>query len=76
MKIIINKTFRMHRIKNWALSLVGLLVILMAISFTMLRVAIKSIPDYTAAIEQSISEQFGAKVEIGFIDAEIYWLVP
>jgi len=48
----------------------------MAISFSLARVAIKSVPDYTSSIESMVSEQLGFKVEVGFLDAEISWLVP
>ena len=58
------------------LSLLGLFVIFMAISFSLARVAIKSVPDYTSSIESIVSEQLGFKVEVGFLDAEIRWLVP
>jgi len=70
------KVITLKRLKNWTLSLVGLIVIFLAISFTLIRVAIKSIPDYSIAIQQAVSEQMDLTLEVGFMDAEIYWLVP
>lgn len=70
------KPLNYRRVKNWVLSLLGLFIIFMAISFSLARVAIKSVPDYTSSIEKLISEQLGFKVEVGFLDAEISWLVP
>ncbi|MCW8935245.1 MAG: DUF3971 domain-containing protein [Gammaproteobacteria bacterium] len=70
------KAFNLRKLKNWILSIVALMVIILAISFTLIRVAIKSIPDYSMAIQKAVSEQMGLKLEVGFLDAEIYWLVP
>jgi len=70
------KGFNFRKLKNWILSIVGLTVIVLAISFTLIRVAIKSIPDYSIAIQKAISEQVDMTLEVGFLDAEIYWLVP
>ena len=70
------KPLNYRRVKNWVLSLLGLFVILMAISFSLSRMAIKSVPDYTSSIESIVSEQLGFKVEVGFLDAEISWLIP
>ena len=70
------KVFNFRKLKNWILSIVGLTVIVLAISFTLIRVAIKSIPDYSIAIQKAISEQVDMTLEVGFLDAEIYWLVP
>lgn len=70
------KTVSLRRLKNWGLSLIGLLIIFLAISFTLLRTAIKSIPEYSNAIQQAVSEQMDLTLEVGFVDAEIYWLVP
>ncbi len=75
-KIKNKKTVSLRRLKNWGLSLIGLLIIFLAISFTLLRTAIKSIPEYSNAIQQAVSEQMDLTLEVGFIDAEIYWLVP
>ena len=70
------KAVTVKHLKNWTLTLVGLCVIFLAISFTLVRVAIKSIPDYSIAIQQAVSEQLDMTLDVGFIDAEIYWLVP
>ncbi len=70
------KLFRLKKIKNWLLALLSLSVILAAISFTLIRIAIKSIPDYKENIQQTVSEQLGVRLEVGSLDAEIYWLVP
>ena len=48
----------------------------MAISFTLVRVAIKSVPDYANAIQEAVSKELNIKLEVDVIDAEIYWLVP
>jgi len=70
------KIVKLKRLKNAVLLLVALSVILLAISFTLLRVAIKSIPEYSLAIQQAVSKQIDMTLDVGFIDAEIYWLVP
>jgi len=70
------KVITLKRLKNWTLSLVGVLIIFLAISFTLVRVAIKSIPEYSLAIQKIVSEQVGMKLEISILDAEISWLVP
>ena len=70
------KPLNFRRVKNWVLSMLGLIVIFMAISFSLARVAIKLVPDYTTDIQEIISEQLGFKVEVGFLDAEISWLIP
>ena len=65
-----------RHIKNWILGIFGLAIILSAISFTLLRVAIKSVPDYTVAIQNIISRKMDILIEIGALDAEMDWLVP
>jgi len=68
--------FSLRRLKNAILILIALSVIFLAISFTLIRVAIKSIPDYSLAIQKAVSEQTDMTIDVGFMDAEIYWLVP
>jgi len=75
-KVSKKKYLTFKRLKNAVLILIGLVVIFLAISFTLIRVAIKSIPDYSMAIQQAVSEQMDMSLEVGFMDAEIYWLVP
>jgi len=75
-KVSKKKYFTLKRLKNAVLVLTGLVIIFLAISFTIIRVAIKSIPDYSIAIQQAVSEQMDMSLEVGFMDAEIYWLVP
>jgi len=75
-KTIKKKLIKLRRLKNAVLILIALSIIFLAISFTLLRVAIKFIPDYSLAIQQEISKQIGMTLDIGSIDAEIYWLVP
>ncbi|HED34157.1 MAG TPA: hypothetical protein ENJ08_08080 [Gammaproteobacteria bacterium] len=70
------RSFNARHIKNLLLGAVGLLIILLAISFTLLRVAIKSVPDYTQTIQELASEKAGMKIEVGSLDAEMHWLVP
>lgn len=70
------KKFKFRHLKNWLLGIVGLTVIFLAISFTLVRVAIKYVPDYSLAIQQAVSEELNIKLEVEQIDAEIYWLVP
>jgi uncharacterized protein YhdP len=70
------KVVTVKRLKNLMLTLVGLSVIFLAMSFTLIRVAIKSIPDYSEAIQQAVSKQMDMTLEVALIDAEIYWLVP
>jgi len=70
------KPLNLRRVKNVVLSLLGLIVIFMAIGFTVARIAIKSVPDYTIDLQNLITQQTGFKVSIGVLDAEISWLVP
>ncbi len=70
------KLVNARHIKNLLLGLVGLVIILLAISFTLLRVAIKSMPDYKHTIQELASEKAGMKIEVGSLDAEMHWLVP
>ena len=70
------KVITLKRLKNWTLSLLGVIVIILAISFTLVRVAIKSIPEYSLSMQQIVSEQMGMKLEVAILDAEISWLVP
>lgn len=70
------KKITLRRLKNWFLGIIGLAVIFLAISFTLIRVAIKYVPDYSLAIQQAVSEELNIKLEVEQIDAEIYWLVP
>lgn len=70
------KPVKLKRFKNAILILIALSVIFLAISFTLLRTVIKSIPDYSLAIQQEVSNQIGMTLDVGSIDAEIYWLVP
>ena len=70
------KIVTLKRLKNWSLTLIGLVLIILAISFTLVRAAIKSMPDYSAAIQQEVSKQIGITLKVGLLDAEISWLVP
>jgi len=71
-----DKSVSFRHIKNWVLGIVGLMTILAAISFTVLRVVIKSVPDYTVAIQDMVSKKMDMRVEVESLDAEMDWLVP
>lgn len=75
-KPIKKKKLTFRKVKNWILGIVGLTVILLAISFTLVRVAIKSVPDYAVAIQDAVSKELNIQLEVEVIDTEIYWLVP
>lgn len=70
------KPLNFRRVKNWVLSFLGLTIIFFAITFTVARIAIKTVPDYIADLQTVLSEQSGFDVRIGVLDAEINWLVP
>lgn len=70
------RALTLRRVKNWVLSILGLSIIFLAISFTLIRIAIKYVPDYRESIQEIISEQLDIQFEVEVIDAEIYWLVP
>lgn len=70
------KPLNFRRVKNWVLSFVGLTIIFFAITFTVARIAIKTVPDYITDLQAVLSEQSGFDVRIGVLDAEINWLVP
>jgi len=70
------KPLNARRVKNWVLSFLGLTIIFFAITFTVARIAIKTVPDYIADLQTVLSRQTGFDVRIGVLDAEINWLVP
>ncbi|HEY9200303.1 MAG TPA: DUF3971 domain-containing protein [Gammaproteobacteria bacterium] len=70
------KPLNARRVKNWVLSFLGLTIIFFAITFTVARIAIKTVPDYIADLQTALSKQSGFDVRIGVLDAEINWLVP
>lgn len=70
------KPLNARRVKNWVLSFLGLTIIFFAITFTVARIAIKTVPDYIADLQAVLSKQSGFDVRIGVLDAEISWLVP
>lgn len=70
------KPLNFRRVKNWVLSFLGLTIIFFAITFTVARIAIKTVPDYIADLQAVLSDQSGFDVRIGVLDAEINWLVP
>lgn len=65
-----------HIIRSRIITAVAITVILVAVLFSSLRVAILYIADFTDEIEQLINQHSGLVVEIGKIDTDIQWLTP
>ncbi len=76
--ININKKKRitLRKLKNWFLGIFVLAVIFFAISFTLMRYVIRSVPDYSMAIQKMASEKMDVTLIVKRMDADIYWLVP
>ena len=65
-----------HIIRSRIITAIAIVVILVAVLFSSLRVAILYIADFTDEIELLINEHSGLVVEIGKIDTDIHWLTP
>jgi len=55
---------------------IAVLLITAAVLFSAVRAVLPYATGYKNEIQQEISEQIGLPVEIGSIDAEIYWFTP
>ncbi len=75
-KINKKKRITLRKLKNWFLGLFVLVVVFFAISFTLIRYAISSVPDYSMAIQKMASEKMDVTLIVKKMDADIYWLVP
>ena len=65
-----------HIVRSRIITAIAIAVILVAVLFSSLRVAILYVADFTDEIEQLINQQSGLVVEIGKIDTDIQWLTP
>ena len=54
----------------------AVLLILLAVAFTLLRASLPYATGYLADIEQGISKQTGFPVTIGSLDADMYYFTP
>ncbi|MDH5483772.1 MAG: DUF3971 domain-containing protein, partial [Gammaproteobacteria bacterium] len=73
-----NKTLviKSHRLRAKLITVTAVAIIFVAVVFSVFRFAIPYIPDFKNNIEQTLGEKLGVVVEVGFIDADIYWLIP
>jgi len=69
-------TINSHKLRATLITAVAVIVILSAVIFSLFRVAIPYITDYGDSIEIEVTKHLGLPVEIGLVDAEIYWLTP
>lgn len=67
---------RLHKIRPLIITAVAIIVILLALLFSLFRMAVPYITDYGDDIEVKLSQALGMKVQIGLVDADIRWLVP
>ncbi|HEY9053031.1 MAG TPA: DUF3971 domain-containing protein, partial [Gammaproteobacteria bacterium] len=67
---------RSHKIRSFIITALAVLIVLFAVVFSVFRAAIPHITDYGDDIETELSSLLGLTVEIGFVDADVYWLTP
>jgi len=67
---------RSHKLRTLVITAVAVIVILLALLFSLFRMAVPYITDYGDDIEVELSQKLGVKVEIGMVEADIQWLVP
>ncbi len=65
-----------HKFRTFIITTLAVLIILTAVVFSIIRVALPHITDYGDDIETELSSLLGLTVEIGFVDADMYWLTP
>jgi uncharacterized protein YhdP len=58
------------------ISSVAVMLIILAVAFTVLRALLPHATGYIAEIEQGISDQIGLPVSIGSLDADMHWFSP
>ena len=66
----------LRKFRSRLITVVAVTIILCAVVFTLFRAAIPYITDYGDTIEETLSKELGIPVQIGMVDADIYWLVP
>ena len=58
------------------ISSVAVMLIVLAVAFTVLRAMLPYATGYIAEIESGISAQIGLPVSIGSLDADMHWFTP
>lgn len=58
------------------ISSVAVMLIVLAVAFTLLRALLPYATGYIAEIEKGISDQIGLPVSIGSLDADMHWFTP
>jgi uncharacterized protein YhdP len=64
------------RLRVYAIVFLAVLLILSAVTFSVLRAALPYATGYKIEIQQEVSKLIGLPVEIGSIDATIHWFAP
>jgi uncharacterized protein (TIGR02099 family) len=65
-----------HKLRTKIITASAVIVIFVAVIFSLFRIAIPYITDYGDSIEAELSRQLGMPVEIAGVDADIQWLTP
>ena len=65
-----------HKFRSRLITALAIVVILFAIVFSLFRMVVPYITDYSENIEAEFSSLLGMQVNIGMVDADIAWLVP
>ncbi|TNF35203.1 MAG: hypothetical protein EP315_06280, partial [Gammaproteobacteria bacterium] len=66
----------LHKFRSLLITALAAVILLVAVIFSVFRFALPHITDYGDDIETELSQQLGLKIEIGFIDADMYWFTP
>jgi uncharacterized protein (TIGR02099 family) len=69
-------TINTHKLRTTIITAMAITVILLAVVFSLFRAAIPYITDYGDSIEVEVAKQLGLPVDVGMVDADIYWLTP
>ena len=65
-----------HKLRTKIITASAVIVIFVAVIFSLFRIAIPYITDYGDTIEAELSRQLGMPVKIESVDADIQWLTP
>lgn len=69
-------TKKSHKLRASLIIAAAVMVICVAVVFSLFRVAIIYVADYREDVERELSLAIGMPVSIGRLDADIYWLTP
>lgn len=64
------------KVRLFLIYAVALMLIVLAVAFSALRLALPHATGYVEDLEQALTQQIGLPVSIASMDADMYWLVP